>query len=332
MEQQYVDRTREEQERFDATPPPTPRRWSGSRSVSPDDRRVAISIRTILVGASGGSASKGAIELACRFAKRLRAHVEGFHVLPDPIAVFASVGAGEGFALSGGVVEEMIADADANAAKAKASFEEIATRHELPHQSFGQIAAARDWGPSAGWHEETGDASNLVAERARFFDFVVLGRSARVIDESSSNTIEAVLARSGRPVLLAPAEAPANIGYVVALAWNGSPQAVRALAASLPLLAAAERILVITVGDGNNGDIPSVLDHLAWHGITAKYCHVPATSNESTGILLLNAAHEASADILVMGGYGHQRWREALFGGVTRDIVGTSLVPLLLMH
>jgi nucleotide-binding universal stress UspA family protein len=160
----------------------------------------------------------------------------------------------------------------------------------------------------------------------------VLGRSARVVDEPSSNTIEAVLARSGRPVLLAPAQTPAHIGEVVALAWNGSPQAVRALAASLPLLVAAESVLVMTVGDDNYGDIAMVLDHLAWHGITAKHRQIPGTSSESTGILLLNAAQEAGADMLVMGGYGHQPWREALFGGVTRDIIGTSLLPLLLMH
>lgn len=250
-----------EQSYGDEKEPLTPLGSPGGRSVSLHDRGAAMAIRTILVGASGGSASNGAIALACRIAKRLRAHVEGFHVLVDPIAVFAGMAMGEGFALSGDVVQEMIAAANANAAKAKASFEEIATRHELPHQSHGQIAASRDWGPSA-WRQETGDASKLVAERARFFDLVVLGRSARVVDETSSNTIEAVLARSGRPVLLAPAEAPASIGYVVALAWNGSPQAVRALATSLPLLVAVERVLVITVGDGDKNDIPSVLAYL----------------------------------------------------------------------
>ena len=242
------------------------------------------------------------------------------------------MGAGDGLALSGDVVAEMIDDADANAAKAKASFEEIAARHHLPYRNLAQMAAARDCGPSVGWREATGDAPQLVAERARFFDLVVLGRSSRVVDEPSSNTIEAVLARSGRPVLLAPAEPPATPGKYVALAWNGSPQAVRALAASLPLLVAADSVLVITVGDDNTSDIPAVLDHLAWHGITAKHRQITAASSESTGILLLNAAQEAGADMLVMGGYGHQPWREALFGGVTRDIIGTSLMPLLLMH
>jgi nucleotide-binding universal stress UspA family protein len=294
-------------------------------------------MKTILACASGGSASNGAIELACRFADRLRAHVEGFHVLIDPMAVFASVGAGEGFALSGEVVADMADEADANAAKAKASFEEIAARYRLPYRNLAQLAAARahgtdDCGPSVGWRAETGDPSHLVAERARFFDLIVLGRSSRVVDEPSSNTIEAVLARSGRPVLLAPAEPMATPGQAVAIAWNGSPQAVRALAASLPLLVAADSVLVVTVGDDSTGDIPEVLDHLAWHGIAAKHRHVRAASGESTGTLLLKAVREAGADMLVMGGYGHQPWREALFGGVTRDILGTSLLPLLLMH
>jgi len=322
MEQQDIDR-------IARAPASTPRQTPDGRASS-DNRAAAI--KTILVGASGGSASNGAIELACRFADRLGAHVEGFHVLIDPVAVFASVGAGEGFALSGDVVAEMVDEADANAAQAKSSFKEIASRHHLPYRNLAQIATARDGGPSVRWSAETGDPSQLVAERARFFDLIVLGRSSRVVDEPSSNTIETVLARSGRPILLAPAAPATAVGQNVAIAWNGSPQAVRALAASIPLLVAADSVMVITVGDDSTSDIPAVLDHLAWHGITAKHRQVPATSNDSTGILLLKAAKEAGADMLVMGGYGHQPWREALFGGVTRDILGASLLPLLLMH
>ena len=297
-----------------------------------DNRRLTPAIRTILAGASGGSASDGAIELACRFADRSRAHIEGFHVLPDPVAVFGPIGGGEGFALSGDVVVEMIDDAGASAAKAKASFEQIAARHGLPLRKLAQVAPGRDCGPSVSWREATGEAPDLIAARARFFDLVVLGRSSRVVDEPSSHTIEAVLARSGRPVLLAPAQTPAEIGRFITVAWNGSPQAVRALAASLPLLVEAESVLLITAGDVGDSDIPAVLNHLAWHGVAAKHHQIPDTSNESTGILLLKATCDAGADMLVMGGYGHQPWREALFGGVTRDILGASLLPLLLMH
>jgi nucleotide-binding universal stress UspA family protein len=330
MEQQHIDAV--DEERFAEALAPTHERWSSDQSASAQGRRATAAIRTILAGASGGSASEGAIELACRFADRLAAHVEGFHVLLDPVTVFGTVGAGEGLALSSDVVLEMIDDAASTAAKAKASFEEIAARHSLPLRKLAQVGASRDCGPSVSWRQATGDAPNLIAERARFFDLVVLGRSSRVVDEPSSHTIEAVLARSGRPLLLAPAQTPAEIGRFIAVAWNGSPQAVRALAASLPLLWAAESVLLITVGDGDNSDIPAILDHLAWHGIAAKHHRISDTSNESTGILLLKAAHDAGADMLVMGGYGHRPWREALFGGVTRDIIGTSLLPLLLMH
>src|SRR5215216_3976323 len=109
-----------------------------------ENRRVSPAIRTILAGASGGSASDGAVELACQFADRSRAHVEGFHVLLDPVAVFGPMGGGDGFALSGDLVIEMIDDAGANAVKAKASFEQIAARHGLPLRKLAQVAAGRD--------------------------------------------------------------------------------------------------------------------------------------------------------------------------------------------
>lgn len=291
-----------------------------------------MSIRTILAAASGGSASNGAIELGCRFAQRLRAHIEGFHVRLDPAAVFAAAGAGDGVAVSGKFVEDMAAEAAATAAATKAAFDEIAARYRVPHSALPQMAVPKDDGPSACWREETGYAPGLVAQRARFFDLVVLGRSERVVREPSSNTIEETLARSGRPILLAPAQCPANIGYVVALAWNGSPQAVRALSVSLPLLGAADAVSLITVGDGNEDEVPSVIEYLGWHSIAAKHLHVAPTARQSTGAALLGAARQAHADILVMGGYGHRPWREALFGGVTREVIASGLMPLLLVH
>jgi len=75
-----------------------------------------------------------------------------------------------------------------------------------------------------------------------------------------------------------------------------------------------------------------LLEHLACPGISAKRRDVPAAPGRSTGALLLEAAADAHADIMIMGGYGHGSWREALLGGVTREILGTSTIPLLLAH
>jgi nucleotide-binding universal stress UspA family protein len=299
-----------------------------------------MTIRTILVAASGGAASAGAIGLACQLARRFEACVEGFHVLPDASAAFAAAGEGIGSPAPVGLVNQVIEEAAVTAAQAGALFEDITRRHAIAHGSTPQLATRR---PLASWREETGTAAALVARHARFFDLVVLGRSDRVVHEPHSNTIEETLAHSGRPVLLAPAEAPSGIGYVVAVAWNGSPQAVRALTAALPFLKKANAVSLITTGittgitarittDDADAGGRSILDYLAWHGVDAQPRKVAGGSGRHGGRVLLDAAREAGADLLVMGAYGRAPWREQLFGGATRDALATMPLPLLLMH
>jgi nucleotide-binding universal stress UspA family protein len=292
-----------------------------------------MSIRKILAAASGGAASAGAIDLACQLARRFEAHIEGFHVLPDPRAVFAAAGEGIGSPASVGLVNQVVEEAAIAAAQTRALFEDIARRHAIAHGGTPQLAARR---PLASWREETGNASAVVAHRGRFFDLVVLGRSDRVVHEPYSDTIEKTLTQSGRPVLLAPAEPPSGIGYVIAVAWNGSPQAVRALTAALPFLKKASAVSLIsagiTTGDDDPGGGRSILDYLAWHGVNAKPRNVAAGSGRQGGRVLLEAAHDAGADLLVMGAYGRAPWREQLFGGTTRAALAAMPLPLLLMH
>ncbi|HEV8677933.1 MAG TPA: universal stress protein [Stellaceae bacterium] len=288
-----------------------------------------MSIRTILAAASGGAATSGVIDLACQLARRFEAHLEGFHVLPDPSAAFAASGEGIGSPAPVGLVDRVIEEAAATAARTRALFEEIAHRHGIAHGALPQAALRL---PLASWREETGNAAALVARRGRCFDLVVLGRSDRVVNEPYSDTIEVTLAQSGRPVLLAPAEPPSGIGYVVAVAWNGSPQAVRALAASLPFLEKANAVSLITAGDADPDDARPIIDYLAWHGVAAEPHTVAAVAGRHGGRVLLDAARDAAADLLVMGAYGRAPWREQLFGGATRAVLATMPLPLLLMH
>lgn len=129
-----------------------------------------MTTRTILAAASGGSASEGAIELACRWASRLRAHVEGFHVLNDARATLAMAGSDLSVP-SPELFEQLSADANAHAAKTRASFEAIIARHGIPTRSRPHSVSAEPL-PSACWRQVTGYAPTLVAERARFFDLV----------------------------------------------------------------------------------------------------------------------------------------------------------------
>ena len=288
-----------------------------------------MGIRTILAAASGGAATTGAIELACQLARRFEARVEGFHVAPDPQAMFVATDEGFGNPAAAGLVESMMAEAAATAARTRAMFDGIIGRHGIAHGGLPQLVAK---GPSASWREATGSAPGLVARHGRFFDLIVLGRSDRVAHEPHSDTIEQALMQSGRPVLLAPAEPPSGIGYVVAVAWNGSPEGVHALAAALPFLEKADAVSLITSGDADAAGSLSAVDYLAWHGVNAEHRKVAAGSGRHVGSILFEAARDAGADLLVMGAFGHLPWREQLFGGATRSALATTALPLLLMH
>jgi nucleotide-binding universal stress UspA family protein len=290
-----------------------------------------MSIKTILAAASGGTASNGAIELACRFARRFDAHIEGFHAKADPADLLAY--AGDGLAvMSGEFIDKFEADAASLAGKTKAAFQSALARHGIALTSTPSNALPAKRTASAAWREETGYGSTLVSRRARFFDLVVLGRSERVIDEPHSDAVEQTLIHSGRPIVLAPEKAPAEVGDAIAVGWNGSPEAVRALVAALPFLVVARSAFVITVGDKHEESATSALEYLGWYGISAKHRHVAAVAGVGPGQQLLAAARDESADLLVMGGYGHMPWREYVFGGATRDVVAASLLPLLLSH
>jgi nucleotide-binding universal stress UspA family protein len=104
------------------------------------------------------------------------------------------------------------------------------------------------------------------------------------------------------------------------------------LTASLPFLASARSVSIITIGDRHQGSAAALVEYLGWYGVAAKHRHLAAIEGAGAGEQLLSAAHEESANLLVMGGYGHVPWREFLFGGATREVVGSSLMPLLLTH
>jgi nucleotide-binding universal stress UspA family protein len=291
-----------------------------------------MTFKTILAAASGGGASDGTVELAARFARRFGAHLEAFHAKPDPRDLFTYSTDSFGTSMSGDFVDRFIKDSDSIAAKTKASFDATIARHQIAVGAAPSLGLPEKIAASAVWREEVGYAPTLVARRARFFDLVVLGRSDRVVDQPHTDVVEQTLLHSGRPVLVAPSQPPEDIGDNVAIGWNGSAEATRALTASLPFLASARSVSIITIGDRHQGSAAALVEYLGWYSVAAKHRHLPSVEHAGVGQQLLSAAHEDGANLLVMGGYGHVPWREFLFGGATRDVVGVSLMPLLLTH
>ena len=286
-----------------------------------------MAIRSVIAATSGGPASAGAVALACQVAHRFGAHIECYHARLDPQTLILAASYGDyGMVMDGAWMEEMEAQSAAKAAQAKQAALEI-----FRQRGIDLVDGPPYSGPSAAWFEETGFAPRLVARRARFFDLAILGRSQRVIGETHTDVIEETLLRSGRPVLLAPAQVSGEISQSIAIAWNGTPPAIHALAASLPFLALASTIHVLTVGDPADQGIDDLKKHLGWHGISAEV-RQGARSGFDIGDSLLAMCRDVGASMLVMGGFGHMPWREMLLGGATREVVTSMSLPVLLSH
>jgi nucleotide-binding universal stress UspA family protein len=293
-----------------------------------------MAIRAILAPLSGGPASEGTIETACRLAKRFGAHVEALHVRSDPRQSVTALGPDMTAAIAAELIDQAARESEDRKAKAKAAFDAAIARHELPLlQRPSGLGQAASGSPSAAWREELDSADEAVARRARVSDLVVLGQSGRVTDQPHTDTLEKTLLKGGHPVLVAPTRPIAPLGEVIAVAWNGSVEAARAVSAALPFLAQAKEVNLLSAGDsGETRATAELAEYLVWHGIASSSHAILPVTGIGTGELILEAAREQGADLLVMGGYGRAVWREMLFGGATREVVGSSRLPLLLCH
>ncbi len=175
---------------------------------------------------------------------------------------------------------------------------------------------------------------------ARYADLIVIGQRdpANGAPDSAIATPGDVVLACPRPVLVIPyIGAPAGFGKHVLIAWNGSREACRAVTDALPLLKLAERVTVMAVdpeiSDQAHGPSPGedLAKFLARHDV--KITVDPDYGEvDDTGSELLSRATDLGADLIVMGAYGHSRAREWVFGGVTRTILGSMTVPVLMSH
>ena len=183
---------------------------------------------------------------------------------------------------------------------------------------------------------EVGDA---LATSARHADLVILGQHDPDDPASGPRSLpEGVILASGRPALLVPyVGAAATFGQRVMVAWDASREAARAVNDALPLLERAKAVSVVTVNPREqpfgHGEEPGadIGLHLARHGIKVEVRRVEARDLDTANAMLSHAANE-SADLLVMGAYGHSRLREVVLGGVTRTILAEMTVPVLMSH
>ena len=279
-----------------------------------------MGFKDLLVHVDHGQGNASRVALALDLAERFAAHLTGVYIIPRwPIPPYA------GLNIDPGVLESQLDAAQERAELAKAAF-------------LAQVAASGFTG-NVEWRALEGEPGPLLTQSARYADLTIVGQSDP--DDAASadfQLAEKVIMESGRPVLLVPyIGVPNTSGKRALVAWNASRESVRAVNDALPLLRIAEHVDVIACNpDGNDagggGFVGADISlHLARHGVNAEAQHLKS-DDVQVGDLLLSRAADLGADLIVMGGYGHSRWRELVLGGATRHILKHMTVPVLMSH
>lgn len=176
--------------------------------------------------------------------------------------------------------------------------------------------------------------SGGLIEHARVHDLTIMPVSG---DISLQFVAQDLIFGSGRPVLLLPMTQGSGFepGTVV-VAWDGSRAAARAAADALPFLQRAKSVRLVTVtGDkplDSNDSINALHRNLEAHDIKAHLDAEPAVGDEGAGGALVRYCTRENADLLVMGAYGHTRFRDFIMGGATKTLLATTPIPVLLSH
>jgi nucleotide-binding universal stress UspA family protein len=306
------------------------------KAVPPGRRQAARQsqeprmIKYIVVPATGTATDAPVFATALAVARLLPAHLEFLHVRVDVQSVLTAMAAND---VSGGAgYDQMLGtlerDAEARQRAAETAFRDFCEQGNVPVSSDPATNL-----PSAELRMETGDEPTWLAAHGRAADLVVVGRE-REGEETAMDTLEACLMDTGRPVLIAPAKAPASLSGVVAVAWKDAPAAADAVAAAMPFIELADRVVILSVDEGRAADGAACerLRHaLAWHNARVEV-HSLKPEGRAPVDVLLAAAGSAKSDLLVMGGYSHSRMREVIFGGFTRRVLHRADIAVLMAH
>jgi nucleotide-binding universal stress UspA family protein len=185
------------------------------------------------------------------------------------------------------------------------------------------------------WRHFDGNGVYTLISEARLADVIILSQQSHgtKVGADPLPVVAEVAIHARAPVFVVPPRAKGfDPSGVAMIAWNGSPECAQAVRLALSLLQRSGAVHIVEVSDDTSG-FPAIdaATHLARHGII---CETLQRSNQrhATSATLLRSARDLGAAYIVMGAYGHSRLRETILGGVTREMLSISEVPLLLAH
>jgi nucleotide-binding universal stress UspA family protein len=267
--------------------------------------------RDLLVHVDSSQAGRRRVQLAVDLAGRMDARLSGLHVTTTA-------------EVPPRYKPSRLAEADANVS------ERLAVDARAAAAIFGEEA------PNASWFEASGDAVARITDRARYADLVILGQYEKqgVPQNNPLPIAHSVVLGCGRPVLVVPDGAePRAVLARVAIAWDGSREAVRAVHDALPLLHLSRSVQLVRVispdDEGDELDARSLSAHLANHGIEVASNPLPIRAPKENEVL---ENLEDQYDLLVMGGYSRPMWWQLIFGGTTQSVLLASKIPIFVSH
>jgi nucleotide-binding universal stress UspA family protein len=291
-------------------------------------------LKDILVCFDRTASGYARLDLAFNLARANHAHLAGAYVLPEaPVSSPSAVGfgvappagmtaVGDEMVSPGGMVSGALREAEAA---------------ESVEQHFK--SKLRLHGIAGEWHLVADGDSAALIELAKSVDLTILGQrpTNSQSDGSSRFRPEDIVLTAGRPVLIVPyAGAFETVGKRVLIAWDGTREANRALHDALPLFNEAEATVVFVGSherdlEQHRSALERVVHHLHHHGVAAK-TEETLRGGLAVSDVLLSRAADLTADMIVSGGYHHSPLREALLGGVSRELLKHMTVPVLMSH
>ena len=294
-----------------------------------------MALKDLLVCIDRTVAGDARLRLAFNLARANGAYLAGAYALPEvPTAPAAPMGFGvappagmtgladDGLSMGGAVSE---------------GFREAEIAETVAQRFKSEL---RLHGIEGEWHLLPDDDSAALLELAKSVDLTITGQRPPNSHTNGAARFrpEDIVMAAGRPVLIVPyAGAFETVGKRALIAWDGTREANRALNDALPLLADAETVSVVFVGsrerdlEQHRAALGRAVHHLRQHGIEADP-EETLRGDLAVSDILLSRAADLAADLIVAGGYHHSQLREALLGGVSRELLDHMTVPVLMSH
>jgi nucleotide-binding universal stress UspA family protein len=283
----------------------------------------------ILAPLSGGPADVTVLAGAFAAAAPFKAHVVALFVRPDPAEAMPFFGEG----VSGAMAQEIVDTAKAASDKASADAQAaIAAAAKAFGAAVTNKPEKRDT-VSVSYREVQGGFADRVTLAGRLSDVVVFGPLKQSDRPGTAEAFEATLLETGRPVIVMGEETPQDFARRIAIGWDGSGACARALIAAMPYLARAETVELLSIRKPNTEceSCDEAREYLALHGVSCSERRIDAGSR-GVGEVLLEAASQSGANLLVLGGYGHKSLLQIFSGSVTQHVVTNAALPLFLVH